>query len=66
MLAGGVLTSLLDWRWVLFVNVPIGIALLAAAWVALHGPRADRPQPSLDVPGALTVTVACPPWSTAS
>ena len=29
VLAGGVLTDLLGWRWVLFVNVPIGIALLA-------------------------------------
>src|SRR4029077_17630662 len=25
---GGVLTSLLDWRWVLFLNVPVGLALL--------------------------------------
>ena len=33
VLLGGVLTDLLDWRWVLFVNVPIGALLLAGlAW----------------------------------
>src|SRR3984957_11788609 len=32
---GGVLTDLLDWRWVLFVNVPIGAVLLAGSWLAL-------------------------------
>ena len=40
VLIGGILTSLLNWRWVLFVNVPIGIVLLAGAWVAL--PRSER------------------------
>lgn len=56
VLAGGILTSLLNWRWVLFVNVPIGIVLLAGAWVALdrtHDKGARRP---LDVTGAVTVT----------
>jgi EmrB/QacA subfamily drug resistance transporter len=57
VLAGGILTSLLDWRWVLFVNVPIGVALLAASWVALTESKLTGSRPSLDVPGALTVTV---------
>ncbi len=55
VLAGGVLTDLLDWRWVLFVNVPIGAALVGAALVALTESRADH-RPSLDVAGAVTVT----------
>jgi EmrB/QacA subfamily drug resistance transporter len=56
VLAGGILTSLLNWRWVLIVNVPIGVVLLTAAWVAL--PRAEErgPKKSLDVLGAVTVT----------
>ena len=33
LLAGGMLTVWLSWRWVLFVNIPIGIL------VVLHGPR---------------------------
>jgi EmrB/QacA subfamily drug resistance transporter len=53
--SGGVLTDLLSWRWVLFVNVPIGIALLTAAAAWLTNSRAETRSP-LDVPGALTVT----------
>lgn len=55
VLIGGVLTSELDWRWVLFVNVPIGIVLLAAARAYLS-PGEGGPRRSLDLPGALTVT----------
>jgi EmrB/QacA subfamily drug resistance transporter len=55
VLAGGILTDLLDWRWVLFVNVPIGAALVVAAVVSLAESRADI-RPSLDLAGAATVT----------
>ena len=55
VLAGGILTDLLDWRWVLFVNVPIGIVLLAAAAWTLTESRAGEGT-RLDVPGAVTVT----------
>ena len=55
VLAGGILTDLLDWRWVLFVNVPIGVALLAAAAMSLTESRADT-RPTLDIAGAVTVT----------
>jgi EmrB/QacA subfamily drug resistance transporter len=56
VLAGGILTDLLDWRWVLFVNVPVGIALLAAAAWTLPESRAGDTARRLDVPGAVTVT----------
>jgi EmrB/QacA subfamily drug resistance transporter len=56
VLAGGVLTSLLDWRWVLFVNVPVGVALLAGAAWALSESRVDGAARRLDVPGAVSVT----------
>ncbi len=56
MMLGGVLTSVLSWRYVMFVNVPIGVALLAATTVTLlPSPRAGR-RGHLDIPGALTVT----------
>ena len=55
VLAGGILTDLLDWRWVLFVNVPIGAALIAAAMLSLAESRAEQ-RPSLDIAGAVTVT----------
>jgi EmrB/QacA subfamily drug resistance transporter len=56
VLAGGILTDLLDWRWVLFVNVPVGIVLLAGAAWALTESRAGDAAGRLDVPGAVTVT----------
>jgi EmrB/QacA subfamily drug resistance transporter len=36
LLLGGVLTEYLDWRWVLFVNVPIGMALMAGGFLYIH------------------------------
>jgi EmrB/QacA subfamily drug resistance transporter len=56
VLAGGVLTSLLNWRWVLFVNVPIGVVLMVAAWLALPRTEELGPKRALDIPGAVTVT----------
>jgi EmrB/QacA subfamily drug resistance transporter len=56
VLLGGILTDLLDWRWVLIVNVPIGILLLAGASIALTESRSESPSRSLDIPGALTIT----------
>ena len=58
VLAGGLLTELLDWRWVLFVNVPVGIALLAGAALALSESRAGGVSRRLDLPGAVTLTAA--------
>jgi EmrB/QacA subfamily drug resistance transporter len=52
VLLGGALTSGLGWRWVLFVNVPIGLLVAAAIpFVLAETPtRAGR----LDLPGAVT------------
>jgi EmrB/QacA subfamily drug resistance transporter len=57
VLVGGIVTDLLGWRWVLFVNVPIGAALLAVATIALPEPPAPLAQRRLDVAGALTATI---------
>lgn len=35
LLAGGVLTQILSWHWIFFVNVPVGIATLLAAYILL-------------------------------
>lgn len=55
LLAGGLITSFASWRWVMFVNVPVGVAMLIAAPRVLGETprRADR----LDVPGALAGTL---------
>ncbi|MFI9554559.1 MFS transporter [Nonomuraea endophytica] len=58
VLAGGLLTAGPGWSWVFYVNVPIGLAVLAVL------PRlVERDEPStagrrVDVPGAVTVTLA--------
>ena len=57
-LFGGILTQYLSWRWILFVNVPIGIVLFVVARVRLHESRAEGPRHRLDVAGAATVTGA--------
>jgi EmrB/QacA subfamily drug resistance transporter len=54
LIAGGLLVTYVSWRWVLFVNVPIGIAAALAALVVLPG-AARRPG-RLDLPGAITGT----------
>src|ERR1700722_6295667 len=62
---GCVLTSALSWRWVLFVNIPIGVAGIVAGLIWLTESRAsdrtqladDRPAQRLDIGGAITVTL---------
>ncbi len=56
VLLGGILTSGLSWRWVLFVNVPIGIAAAALAPRLLVESRSDDGTEGFDLPGAVTVT----------
>jgi EmrB/QacA subfamily drug resistance transporter len=51
LLLGGILTEYLSWRWVLFVNVPIGIALVLGAFMFLH--ESERLRGRFDVVGAL-------------
>ncbi|WP_037687307.1 MFS transporter [Streptomyces aureocirculatus] len=54
-LVGGLLTDGLNWRWVLLVNVPVGVLVLGAAlrWIAESRASAAR---RLDLPGAVLVT----------
>ena len=54
VLLGGALTDGPGWQWVFYVNVPVGLLVLAVlpAFVAARAPQPAR----LDVPGALLVT----------
>ena len=54
LIAGGMLSQWASWRWVLFVNVPIGIALVALARIVL--PETNRLRGRFDLTGALTST----------
>jgi EmrB/QacA subfamily drug resistance transporter len=56
VLLGGILTSGLSWRWVLFVNVPIGLVAALLAPRTLVESRAEDGTTTFDLPGAVTVT----------
>jgi EmrB/QacA subfamily drug resistance transporter len=56
VMLGGILTTGLSWRWVLFVNVPIGLASALLAPRLLPESRAETDTRSFDLPGAVTVT----------
>ena len=52
LIAGGLLVQYADWRWVLFVNVPIGLIVAALATRVL--PESTRRRGNFDFPGAIT------------
>jgi EmrB/QacA subfamily drug resistance transporter len=54
LLLGGALTEYLSWRWVLFINVPIAVAVLIGTGVLVPG---DTGRGRLDIPGAVTATL---------
>ena len=55
LILGGLLTQLLSWRWVFFVNVPIGVLLFSVTPYVLH--ESEPSEGKLDLPGALTSTL---------
>jgi EmrB/QacA subfamily drug resistance transporter len=54
LILGGALTSWVSWRWVLMINVPIGLIVIALAPRFI--PEPPRNGGRLDVPGAILVT----------
>jgi EmrB/QacA subfamily drug resistance transporter len=56
LLLGGVITNYFSWRWILFVNVPIGLFLAFAAPRVLVSSKGRTGR--LDLPGAISVTAA--------
>src|SRR5215216_3452494 len=55
VLLGGILTDLLSWEWIFFVNIPVGIVGLVLT-PFLIGESRDATAESYDVPGAVLVT----------
>jgi EmrB/QacA subfamily drug resistance transporter len=58
VLLGGVLTSGLSWRWVFFVNVPVGLLVLLSAFILLPSSQAREARAPLDLAGAVLGTGA--------
>ncbi|HEU6445489.1 MAG TPA: MFS transporter [Gaiellaceae bacterium] len=53
-LVGGLLTEQLDWSWIFFVNVPIGILGIAASFILIPESKDESHEQRLDLPGLLT------------
>lgn len=54
LILGGILTGALGWRWVFYVNIPIGILVIALAPRLL--PESERLRKTVDVPGSVVGT----------
>jgi EmrB/QacA subfamily drug resistance transporter len=58
LIAGGVITQAINWRWIFFVNVPIGIATAAFALKLLAAEPRQQTAKGADVLGGALITVA--------
>jgi MFS family permease len=58
LLAGGVLTQAINWHWIFFINVPIGIATAVAAVRLLEPDKGIGFGKGADVPGAALITAS--------
>jgi EmrB/QacA subfamily drug resistance transporter len=56
LLMGGVLTDLLSWEWCFFVNVPVGIGAILAAFRYVPNHLAENKPQTIDIAGAVSVT----------
>jgi EmrB/QacA subfamily drug resistance transporter len=57
-LLGGVLTGGFNWHWIFLVNVPFGLVVFILCWKLLPKHAGEAERSSLDVGGAVTVTLA--------
>ena len=51
---GGLIVTYVSWRWIFWINVPVGVAALAVAVRVLHD-RAERSRRHLDLPGMISL-----------
>lgn len=56
-LLGGVLTNVLSWRWILFVNLPIAALACLVTWRSVRESKGAGADEGVDVPGVATLSV---------
>ncbi len=54
---GGILVEFVSWRYVFWINIPLGILAIAGVWLFLHE-KVEKKKPDIDYIGALLLTVS--------
>ncbi|WP_037857221.1 MFS transporter [Streptomyces sp. SCSIO 75703] len=57
VLLGGAITEWISWRWILLINVPVGVVLIVCVLRAVTEVRNPGAQSRVDTPGAVTITL---------
>src|SRR4029077_7128692 len=58
LLAGGTLTQMVNWHWIFFINLPIGVGTLLLGLCRSEEPEGIGLSPGVDVAGSILVTAA--------
>jgi EmrB/QacA subfamily drug resistance transporter len=53
-LVGGLITEHIDWSWIFFINVPVGVLAIVASWLLIDESRDTSEEQRLDLPGLLS------------
>src|ERR687897_1857607 len=56
-LVGGLLTEHIDWSWIFFINVPVGVLAIVAARLVISESRDTSREQRLDLPGLATSAI---------
>jgi EmrB/QacA subfamily drug resistance transporter len=58
LLAGGLLTQMVSWHWIFFINLPIGLATLLLGWWLINENESSGLNRDVDVAGSILVSLA--------
>jgi EmrB/QacA subfamily drug resistance transporter len=56
-IVGGVLTEKINWSWIFFINIPVGVIGVAAAWFFIDESKDTSHEQRLDLPGLLSSAI---------